>query len=88
MPRAHTASNGFDTVRAVGLALPGVEATMKYDGSLVLKVGGSFLAGLATHRLAEPNTLVVSAGFDESVMSETNLQETLKTVRVGTIQER
>jgi hypothetical protein len=56
--QAHTASNSFDTVRAVGLALPGVEATIKYDGSPVLKVGGSFMAGLATHRSVEPDTLV------------------------------
>jgi hypothetical protein len=63
--KAHTASNSFDTVRAVGLALPGVEATIKKDGSPVLKVGGSFMAGLATHRSAEPDTLVVRAGFEE-----------------------
>ena len=55
----------FDTVAAVGLTLPGVEATTKYDGSPVLKVGGSFMAGLATHRSAEPATLVVRAGFEE-----------------------
>jgi hypothetical protein len=55
----------FETVRTVGLALPDVEATTKYDGSPVLKVGGSFMAGLATHRSAEPQTLVVRAGFEE-----------------------
>ena len=41
-------------VRRVGLALPDVEAATKYDGSPVLKVGGAFMAGLATHRSAEP----------------------------------
>jgi hypothetical protein len=55
----------FETVRMVGLTLPGVEATTKYDGSPVLKVGGSFMAGVATHRSAEPHTLVVRAGFEE-----------------------
>jgi hypothetical protein len=55
----------FETVTAVGLTLPNVEATTKYDGSPVLKVRGSFLAGLATHRSAEADTLVVRAGFDE-----------------------
>jgi hypothetical protein len=55
----------FETVRAVGLALPDVEATTKYDGSPVLKVGGSFMAGLAMHRSAEPDTLVVRAGVEE-----------------------
>lgn len=55
----------FETVRTVGLTLPDVEATTKYDGSPVLKVGGSFMAGLASHRSAEPETLVVRAGFEE-----------------------
>jgi hypothetical protein len=49
----------------VGLALPDVEATTKYDGSPVLKVSGSFMAGLATHRSAEPETLVVRVGFED-----------------------
>jgi hypothetical protein len=49
----------FETVKTIGLALPGVEAATKYDGSPVLKMGGSFMAGLATHRSAEPRTLVV-----------------------------
>jgi hypothetical protein len=55
----------FDIVRTVGLALPDVEATTKYDGSPVLKVAGSFMAGLATHRSAEPATLVVRVGIEE-----------------------
>ena len=64
-PTRNTPADTFDTVRAVGLALPGVEATTKYDGSPVLKVGGSFMAGVATHRSAEPGTLVVRASFEE-----------------------
>jgi len=55
----------FDIVRTVGLTLPGVEATTKYDGSPVLKVDGIFMAGLATHPSAEPDTLVVRAGFED-----------------------
>jgi hypothetical protein len=55
----------FDIVRNVGLALPDVEATTKYDGSPVLKVDGMFMAGLATHPSAEPDTLVVRAGLEE-----------------------
>jgi hypothetical protein len=55
----------FEIVRTAGLALPDVEATTKYDGAPVLKVGGSFMAGLATHRSAEPDTLVVRADYDE-----------------------
>jgi hypothetical protein len=49
----------------VGRALPDVEATTRYDGSPVLKRGGSFMAGLATHPSAEPDTLVVRSGYEE-----------------------
>jgi hypothetical protein len=55
----------FDTVRTVGLTLPNVEATTRYDGSPVLKVDGVFMAGVATHRSAETETLVVRVGFEE-----------------------
>src|SRR5204863_7652474 len=44
---------------------PGVEAATKYDGSPVLKAGGSFMAGLAMHASAEPATLVVRASFED-----------------------
>ena len=47
------------------MTLPDVEAATKYDGSPLLKVGGSFMAGLATHRSAEPETLVVRVGLEE-----------------------
>jgi hypothetical protein len=57
--------DAFVIVRTVGLGLPDVEATTKYDGSPVLKLGGCFMAGLATHRSAEPDTLVVRVGFDD-----------------------
>ena len=55
----------FDVVRRIGLALPGVEAATRYDGSPVLKLAGVFMAGLATHSSAEPNTLVVRADLEE-----------------------
>jgi hypothetical protein len=55
----------FEIVRTVGLALPDVEAATRYDGSPVLKRGGSFMAGLATHPSAEPDTLVVRSGLEE-----------------------
>ena len=57
--------DSFETVRAVGLALPDVEATTRYDGSPVLKLRGCFMAGLATHRSAEPDTLVVRVEFEQ-----------------------
>jgi len=55
----------FQLVRAVGLTLPHVEAATRYDGSPVLKAGGCFVAGLATHRSAEPGTLVLRAGVED-----------------------
>jgi hypothetical protein len=64
-PTRQIPSDAFQTVKTVGLALPDVEATTKYDGSPVLKVGGSFMAGLATHCSAEPETLVVRIGAEE-----------------------
>ena len=51
-------ANPFAAVRKVGLQLPRVEATTRYDGSPVLKLGGCFMAALATHPSAEPRTLV------------------------------
>src|SRR5438445_11451412 len=64
-PTKQLVTNAFDIVRTVGLALPDVEATTKYDGSPVLKVDGIFMAGLATHPSAEPGTLVVRAGLED-----------------------
>jgi hypothetical protein len=55
----------FDIVKQIGCSLPNVEATTRYDGSPVLKVGGVFMAGLATHASAEPDTLVVRSEFEE-----------------------
>src|SRR6266481_1209840 len=63
-PTKQLVTTAFDIVRTVGLALPDVEATTKYDGSPVLKVDGLFLAGLA-HPSAEPDTLVVRAGLED-----------------------
>jgi len=57
-------TSSFDIVRTVGLSLPDVVATTKYDGSPVLKVDGIFMAGLAMHPSAEPDTLVVRAGLE------------------------
>ena len=64
-PTKPTPADPFEMVRAVGLTLPDVEATTRYDGSPVLKAGGCFMAGLTTHRSAEPGTLVVRVGVEE-----------------------
>jgi hypothetical protein len=51
--------DAFVMARELGLAWPDVEACTKYDGSPLLKAGGCFMAGLAMHASAEPDTLVV-----------------------------
>ena len=48
----------FDTVKKIGLALPGVEESTAY-GSPALKVRGKLLACIPTHRSAEPGSLAV-----------------------------
>jgi hypothetical protein len=63
-PAKQPVTAAFDIVRTVGLMLPHVEATTKYDGSPVMKVDGIFMAGLAMHPSAEPDTLVVRAGLE------------------------
>ena len=58
-------SEAFETVKAVGLALPDVEATTNWAGAPVLKVHGTFVAGLASHRSVESGTLVVRCALDD-----------------------
>jgi hypothetical protein len=54
----------FDTVRKIGLALPGVEESTAY-GFPALKVGGKLLACVPANRSAEPGSIVVRVDFDE-----------------------
>jgi len=61
MPRRAT---GFDVVRAIGLELPDVEESTMY-GAPALKVRGKLLACMASHKSAEPGSLVVRIGFDD-----------------------
>ncbi len=61
MPRS---TINFDTVRKIGLALPGVEESTAY-GSPALKVRGKLLACVPAHRSAEPGSLMVRIGFDD-----------------------
>ena len=58
-------TDAFDVVRRLGLELPRVESATRYDGAPVLKMGGCFMAGLATHPSAEPDTLVVRMSLDD-----------------------
>jgi hypothetical protein len=48
----------FDTVRSIGLELPGVEETTAY-GSRALRLRGKLLAGIPVNRSAEPGSLMV-----------------------------
>jgi hypothetical protein len=61
MPRSTT---NFDTVRKIGLALPGVQESTAY-GSPALKVHGKLLACVPAHPSAEPGSLVVRVDFDD-----------------------
>lgn len=54
----------FDTVRNIGLALPGVEESTAY-GSPALKVHGKLLACVPAHRSAEPGSLAVRVDFGD-----------------------
>jgi len=64
--------NTFDTIRQIGLALPGVEEGTAY-GSPALKVRGKMFAVIPTNKSAEPNSLAVRIDFaqrDELIAAE------------------
>jgi hypothetical protein len=54
----------FETVRKMGLALPDVEEGTAW-GTPALKVRGKMFACLASHKSAEPGTLVVQIDFNQ-----------------------
>lgn len=54
----------FETVRALGLALPDVEEGTTY-GTPALKVGGKMFACVPSHKSAEPDSLVIRIDFDQ-----------------------
>ncbi len=54
----------LDTVRSIGLELPGVEASTAY-GNLALKARGKLLACVPTNRSAEPGSLVVKVDLND-----------------------
>jgi len=60
---AFDAAQPFRIVRTLGLELPGVEESTMY-GAPALKVRGTLLACMASHKSAEPGSLVVRIGFD------------------------
>ena len=65
----------FDRVRKLGVKLPDVVLD-KYFGLPALKLAGQMLACMASHKSAEPNTLVVRIDFlerDLRVMNEPDI---------------
>jgi hypothetical protein len=58
MPRG----NSFKTVESIGRTLPDVEVTTTW-GKPTLKVRGKMFVCIASHKSAEPNTLVVMMDF-------------------------
>jgi hypothetical protein len=54
----------FNTVRHIGLTLPGVEESTAY-GMPALKIRGKLLATLPANRSVEPDSLVVRVSFED-----------------------
>lgn len=65
MPRRPRVEDPFARVRTIGLALADVVAEPRYDGAPALKVRECFMAALASHRSAEPDSLVVRIAPDD-----------------------
>ena len=63
MPRRPTGLT-FEDVRKIAAELPDVEEGTAW-GVPALKLRGKLLACMASHKSAEPNTLVVRLGFDQ-----------------------
>jgi hypothetical protein len=54
----------FDTVKKIGLTLPGVEESTAY-GAPALKIRGELMVCVPSHRSAEPDSLVVRVDFED-----------------------
>jgi hypothetical protein len=63
MPRGKSGST-FDTVRAIAKSLSDCEEGTAY-GSPAIKLRGRLLACIASHKSAEPNTLVIRVSFEQ-----------------------
>ena len=55
----------FAPVARAAVSMRNVKVATKYDGSPVLQIDGCFMAGLALHPSAEPDSLVVRCSFDD-----------------------
>ena len=66
-------SRSFKTIESIGRTLPDVEVTTTW-GQPTLKVRGKMFVCIASHKSAEPNTLVVMMDFtDRDALIEDNL---------------
>jgi hypothetical protein len=54
----------FETVRQIGLTLPGVQESTAY-GMPALKIDGKLLAAVPANRSVEPDSLVVRMSFED-----------------------
>ena len=59
-----TRRSGFTLVEAIGRTLPDVEVTTSW-GQPALRVRGKMFVCIASHKSAEPGTLVVRMGIDD-----------------------
>jgi hypothetical protein len=63
-PRQRKTRDSFERVRQLGMALPDVEEGTMF-GTPALKVRGKMFACMASHKSAEPDTLVVRMPFEQ-----------------------
>jgi hypothetical protein len=63
-PARNVTTDGFDLVRKFGLSLADVEESTMF-GTPALKVRGKMFACIASHKSAEPGTLVVRMDFGQ-----------------------
>jgi hypothetical protein len=66
----------YERVFAIGLQLPGATRERRYDGSPVLRANGCFVAGIASHRSAEPDSIVVRCALEDREWLLTEAPET------------
>lgn len=59
-----SARASFETVRKLGIQLPDVEESTTF-GKPSLKVNGKMLACMASHKSAEPDSLVIRTDFEQ-----------------------
>ncbi len=58
-------SSSFDRVRRIGLAMPGVEESSMYGAPALKLKGVQMFACMASHKSAEPGTLVVRLDLEQ-----------------------